>query len=1490
MKLLSMHVDNFGRLHDYDYEFDDGLNIILEENGWGKTTMAAFLKAMLYGFDSGLSRDITENERKRYSPWQGGVYGGTLDFEADGVTYRVRRTFGENQRFDSVKIINLETGEPVRIAAGSLGEELFKLDAGAFQRIVFVNQSGADDGAGTESIQNRLNSLIAHANNTASYEAAIADLSQLTRVYEKNDGRGQLDSINRNITEKQTQSDLLEREVREQEAARERVRDITAELEEVRTQIETQKDEYDKAVDDRRKLEASRKLLEDVSGEIGVLTDRLDMMRIELGGSVPEDAAIDQNRRNMDAVEELTARIERLETEAEETTAAYREIFDRYQGDIPEANVLDRIRQVSGELQGVKKAYEEEAAAAREETVPAGYTAVCEAVAADSSYPETLRSVIGTENAVQDLIRMKDSNRQALAHEEESWKNTQTRFASLTKDVEVRQADLDRLKEYDPEKTAPGIAKINELSSRRQDLNRQKESLEAMLQKEADEWEVLKGKFRDLKAETAAVQSELDGMAECSPERIKPYLDRLAEVQKMEQAVSIRQEALERNKITEEEKGILEANKDPLPEPGEADRMKVIYRRIMQEQAEKDSYTQKIDTEKVKAEDLNTQLLKIDEIKDADLTPVEEPAKGYGTLLIVLGVIALIAGAAAAVMVSLPLAAIAVLGLALIIFGLISGNKYRKAYAEYEAYVTETERRKTEKEQKKAEIRDEIDLVQKGIVSLNGSLEESSARMKDDEREVIRWVQRYGRSEKLITEEVLTRIGINAERLRVLRAKAKDQKETRDYIRKQTDYINGILAHTEALYKDAAGMSADEAADCLRKKETEYRLVEGRLAAAKEAEKKFLEENKCTEEQLNDETPFEASEARQKMTALEAEFNRLEEERWEVDSNYEGLGGLSYEEAAEYLRKKSEAYKVAEAQLQAARQNEAHYLVEAGVTREAIARPDSEKTDSLKKAKAEIDRNYDNAVSRIRESLAPVGIETTGDNVLDALKAASLCSTEYANYSRILAERAHRQTRREKQIADLEYTQAVLLEQLKGCYEEEPLDTRLDLVRADITEASRLAAKRNELKEESSDAETRKKQAETDILVFENTYGRFASEGEDVFAAVCQKKEEYKNTLNEMAPLLRQREAIVEEQESMPDDGGERENALRRSIQMLEARRDALVSENSRKQEFIRQTERSAELLPDVKRELSQMYEQRESALNELGMLKRAMRTISEARENLAGRYLGKVEQLFNDYMQIWLGNDAVRGILDIDFNVSIEENDRVHVAEGYSTGYYDMMDFCMRLALIDTLFENEQPFLILDDPFVNLDEERLEKALELLSAMSASRQIVYFVCHPVRAVKGDGTAQDKDRFRGIARKAQTALNERMAAMPARTNRAADALIDRWHVAESAGALPFVINGTDRELSGPVFTLSFRMAGNGIHPDRMYELFFIDEQGHVLNEPRLLEIRNERVLPSSLTFGLSPREDSGTQYQLLAREVGSTAFNVDAAIPFTAAA
>ena len=48
MKLVSLHIDNFGKFNNLDMSFNNGLNQLIEENGWGKSTLTAFIKVMFY--------------------------------------------------------------------------------------------------------------------------------------------------------------------------------------------------------------------------------------------------------------------------------------------------------------------------------------------------------------------------------------------------------------------------------------------------------------------------------------------------------------------------------------------------------------------------------------------------------------------------------------------------------------------------------------------------------------------------------------------------------------------------------------------------------------------------------------------------------------------------------------------------------------------------------------------------------------------------------------------------------------------------------------------------------------------------------------------------------------------------------------------------------------------------------------------------------------------------------------------------------------------------------------------------------------------------------------------------------------------------------------------------------------------------------------------------------------------------------------------------
>ena len=71
MRLISCYIDGFGKLNNMEVQFEDGINTFVQDNGWGKSTLAAFIRVMLYGFDGETKRNDIENERIRARPWSG---------------------------------------------------------------------------------------------------------------------------------------------------------------------------------------------------------------------------------------------------------------------------------------------------------------------------------------------------------------------------------------------------------------------------------------------------------------------------------------------------------------------------------------------------------------------------------------------------------------------------------------------------------------------------------------------------------------------------------------------------------------------------------------------------------------------------------------------------------------------------------------------------------------------------------------------------------------------------------------------------------------------------------------------------------------------------------------------------------------------------------------------------------------------------------------------------------------------------------------------------------------------------------------------------------------------------------------------------------------------------------------------------------------------------------------------------------------------------
>lgn len=169
MKILECNIQNFGAISNQSFSFNAGCNVIYQENGWGKSTLAAFIRVMFYGFDNERSRDELNNERKRYKPWQGGVYGGTIRFAVGEKEYLLTRIFGAKEKDDEFNLRDAVTNLENNDYTSNIGEEIFKIDRNSFMRSVFIAQEDCETET-TDSINAKLGNLAEATDDINNYD------------------------------------------------------------------------------------------------------------------------------------------------------------------------------------------------------------------------------------------------------------------------------------------------------------------------------------------------------------------------------------------------------------------------------------------------------------------------------------------------------------------------------------------------------------------------------------------------------------------------------------------------------------------------------------------------------------------------------------------------------------------------------------------------------------------------------------------------------------------------------------------------------------------------------------------------------------------------------------------------------------------------------------------------------------------------------------------------------------------------------------------------------------------------------------------------------------------------------------------------------------------------------------------------------------------------------------------------------------------------
>jgi len=145
MKILSIHIDGYGKFVGLDREFGPDINVVRGSNEAGKSTLHSFLEAMILGPNRkprGFSKSVYES----MEPWQEGApYAGSMRVEVDDSVFCIERNF--SPMAESLRVFREDTGEEIANPEEFLKMAREGLNPEACRNSISVGQLSAKTGA-----------------------------------------------------------------------------------------------------------------------------------------------------------------------------------------------------------------------------------------------------------------------------------------------------------------------------------------------------------------------------------------------------------------------------------------------------------------------------------------------------------------------------------------------------------------------------------------------------------------------------------------------------------------------------------------------------------------------------------------------------------------------------------------------------------------------------------------------------------------------------------------------------------------------------------------------------------------------------------------------------------------------------------------------------------------------------------------------------------------------------------------------------------------------------------------------------------------------------------------------------------------------------------------------------------------------------------------------------------------------------------------------
>ena len=279
MVIKELYLKNFGKFSNREFLLKDGIQVFYGENEYGKSTIYAFIKAMLFGLERGRGRAALNDEFSRYEPWENpNYYAGVMRFTSGGKCFRLERSFDRYTK--GASLVCEDDGEELSVGDGDLEMLLGGMTKETFENTVAVGQllarpgqelaeelknyaanyyetgsSTVDLGKTMETLQNRRKSVEQEVKSLLEKQEEIKESVRQECQYVTNDGerlKRELEANQEKLARLRNSEEAWEKKARLKIAHEEKVRERTDSW-----QRDTDTAENDPGCGDRRSVAES---------------------------------------------------------------------------------------------------------------------------------------------------------------------------------------------------------------------------------------------------------------------------------------------------------------------------------------------------------------------------------------------------------------------------------------------------------------------------------------------------------------------------------------------------------------------------------------------------------------------------------------------------------------------------------------------------------------------------------------------------------------------------------------------------------------------------------------------------------------------------------------------------------------------------------------------------------------------------------------------------------------------------------------------------------------------------------------------------------------------------------------------------------------------------------------------------------------------------------------------------------------------------------